>query len=425
MQDPAADALIVGKVLAGDPAGHAELYDSHAAALYEYCLSMLRDRERAIGALGITFMIAAGRMAELREPARLRPWLYALARDECRRRAAGAADRPDAAGPNASLFTDAIAGLPWDDREIVGLCLRHRLLGENLAAALGVPAARVPAAVAASRVRLQRALGALFVARTGRGDCWELARLLVGWDGESSESVIQDVRAHIGSCATCQAREWRELPSWQVLADRRPAGEAPVPPGVRADVLALLAEVSTPSDDLIADLVKHRAGAFGTSGFPARRGHTRRPPAQVAGAAAGVAAAGAVIVMFAARPGGGSPAPALVQATKPAAASSVAHPLGHGKAAPHARATDRKPKKKHKHKNGTPVVDPAPGLTPRASAGLPSSGASGAPATGSPKPSTSPSAASSASSSPPASTSPAPATPPATSPASSTSPTPA
>lgn len=462
MQDSAADASIARKVLAGDAIGHAELYDRHAAELYQYCLSMLRDRGRAVGALGITFMIAAGRLAELRDRDRLRPWLYALARDECRRRAAtsrtapshtaqtpplglpadfvptitmpavadpvpdgsdDAAQTPDSSG-SAGLFAAAVAGLGWDDREVIELCLGHHLIGRDLADALGMPAGRVPATVSAARVRLQRAIGAVFLARTGQADCRELAALLAGWDEQADESVIQRVRVHIGSCTTCQVRERRELPSWGALADRSRAAEQSPPPGVRAQVLALLAEVSTPADDLIADLVIHRAGAFGTGGFPAQRARgarrgSRHSPVQVAGAAAGVAAAGAVVVMFAALPSHGSASPALAQAT------TSAHPLGTGSAG--ARAT-RKSAAKHKKKHVGHAAGSAASATPAAaSAGAPSSASSTSPGNG---PSSSSSASSSPSSSPAPSKSPSPSPapsksspPPSPSPAPTPSPT--
>jgi len=321
VQDSVVSAVLAGKVLSGDPDGHAALYDRYATGLYEYCVSMLRDTDRAVGAFGITFMIAAGRLAELRDRSRLRPWLFALARDECRRRGparpgtgAGRTD-PGHTAPGhtgaAALFTAAMAGLSWDDREVIELCLRQHLIGDDLADALGLAVGRAQALFGEARPRLQRALGAVFVARTGQTACPELARQLAGWNGQPSPSLVEDVRAHIASCARCEARELRDLPSWEALTEPRRPAQAMLPADVRADVLALLAKVTAPPDDLIADLVLHRAGALGADGFPGRRPlRERRSPAQVAAAAAGVAAAGTVVVMFTSMPGAGSPAPA-------------------------------------------------------------------------------------------------------------------
>ena len=61
-------------------------YDRHAAGLYGYCHWMVHDAADAAGALQDTFVIAAATLSELPEPSRLRPWLFALARNECRRR---------------------------------------------------------------------------------------------------------------------------------------------------------------------------------------------------------------------------------------------------------------------------------------------------------------------------------------------------
>src|SRR5215467_14638918 len=89
MQDRPADVVIAGGVLAGEPTGYAELYDRYATPLYAYCHSILLDQQRAVNALAVTFMIAVCRLGELRDADRLRPWLYALARHECRCRADG------------------------------------------------------------------------------------------------------------------------------------------------------------------------------------------------------------------------------------------------------------------------------------------------------------------------------------------------
>ena len=62
------------------------MYDKYAADLYDYCHWMLHDSADAAGALKNTFVIAATTLSDLSEPAKLRPWLFALARNEGRRR---------------------------------------------------------------------------------------------------------------------------------------------------------------------------------------------------------------------------------------------------------------------------------------------------------------------------------------------------
>src|SRR5437763_3324162 len=80
------DRETVAAIVAGDLSALAAAYDEHAASLYGYCRWMLGVPEDAADAVENTFVIAAGRLDRLREPRRLRPWLYAVARNECHSR---------------------------------------------------------------------------------------------------------------------------------------------------------------------------------------------------------------------------------------------------------------------------------------------------------------------------------------------------
>src|ERR1700722_15170940 len=76
----------VAASFAGDRTdGLAEAYDRYADPLYKYCLAFLGEPAEAADAVRDTFVIAAARLADLREPDRLRAWLYAVARNECQR----------------------------------------------------------------------------------------------------------------------------------------------------------------------------------------------------------------------------------------------------------------------------------------------------------------------------------------------------
>jgi hypothetical protein len=83
---PVRDREIVAAIVAGNPAGLAAAYDRYASALYAYCRSLLGEPADAADAVQDTFVVAAAKLAGLREPDRLRPWLYAVARNECHRR---------------------------------------------------------------------------------------------------------------------------------------------------------------------------------------------------------------------------------------------------------------------------------------------------------------------------------------------------
>src|ERR1700691_1902310 len=150
------DAEIVAAIVLGDPDGLAEAYDRYAMPLYAYCCSMLREPADAADAVQDTFLIAAAKLHGLRDPAKLRPWLYAVARNECLRRlraghvtarleeAADVSTQSAGVGSAAErvdlqeLVRAAIDGLNPGDRDVIELSLSHELEGEDLADVLGV-----------------------------------------------------------------------------------------------------------------------------------------------------------------------------------------------------------------------------------------------------------------------------------------------
>jgi RNA polymerase sigma factor (sigma-70 family) len=77
---------VVAAIVAGDPDGIAEAYDTYAMPLYSYCRSLLREPADAADAVQDTFLIATAKLGGLRKPDKLRSWLYAVARNECYRR---------------------------------------------------------------------------------------------------------------------------------------------------------------------------------------------------------------------------------------------------------------------------------------------------------------------------------------------------
>ena len=83
---PMHDREIVAAIVAGNPAGLAAAYDRYAAALHTYCRTLLAEPADAADAVQDTFIVAAAKLDGLRDPDRLRPWLYAVARNECHRR---------------------------------------------------------------------------------------------------------------------------------------------------------------------------------------------------------------------------------------------------------------------------------------------------------------------------------------------------
>ncbi len=221
------DADLVARVLAADREAFAQIYDRYGDRLHDFAHSMLRHREDAADAVADSFVILAERLSQLRDPSRLRPWLYAVVRSECLRRirartrvsygddeqlAAMADD--DALGPDEAaeraelrrLVWDAAAGLAERDRALMDLHLRQGLEGADLAEAMGVSTANVYVMLNRMRAQVDRSLGALLIARLGRDDCPDLAALLTDWDGTFSPLIRKRVARHVDDCALCERR---------------------------------------------------------------------------------------------------------------------------------------------------------------------------------------------------------------------------
>jgi RNA polymerase sigma factor (sigma-70 family) len=276
------DAEAVAAIVAGDPRGIAAAYDRYAVALFSYCRSMLREPEDAADVVQDTFLIATSKLAGLRDPDKLRPWLYAVARNECLRRLRSgeataaleeAADTPtesaglgDAAEQEdlRELIKAAIDGLNRGERDVIELSLAHDLEGDELADALGVTRNHAHALLSRARSQLERSLGALVVARTGRQACPELDATLAGWDGQMNVLVRKRVSRHIERCKVCGECKRRELtPALFAVA----APLAVLTPGLRERVLRLCAD-HTLAGQVHRATVAGRAGSFGHSGFP-------------------------------------------------------------------------------------------------------------------------------------------------------------
>ena len=294
------DGEIVAAIVAGEPAGLAAAYDRYAPALYAYCRSLLAEPADAADAVKDTFIIAAAKAGGLRQRERFRPWLYAVARNECFRRLRaqglpGPLDEPGeviagppdpAAGPEReelhALVVAALAGLNAADREVVELNLRHVLDGQDLADALGVSRNQALALVSRARAQFEGSLGALLAARAGRRDCPDLEDILADWDGNLTILLRKRINRHTENCEVCGDRRRREL-SPAMLLSMLPM--IAIPAGLREQVSRVVADRS-PGGIGYRDLVIRRAEPFDRSGFPG--------PIEPPGRMYGVRALGAV-----------------------------------------------------------------------------------------------------------------------------------
>jgi RNA polymerase sigma factor (sigma-70 family) len=241
------DAQLVSGVLAGDRDSFAQVYDRYADRLHDFAYSMLRHREDAADAVADAFVTTAERLEQLRDPDRLRPWLYAVVRRECLRRLKARSraayggdeellDLPDqSAAPETvaeqeslrSLVWDAAGGLNERDRAMLDLHLRQGLDGAELGEAMGMSADNAYVGLSRLRDQVERSIGALLVARTSRHDCADLTSVLDDWDGQLTPLVRKRVARHVDRCRECTARR-AALASPAALLAGVPAFAAPL-----------------------------------------------------------------------------------------------------------------------------------------------------------------------------------------------------
>ena len=314
------DSEVVAAIVAGDPDGLAEAYDRYASPLYTYCRSLLHEPADAADAVQDTFVIAASKLAGLRDQSRLRPWLYAVARNECHRRlrenaraGTSALDLlPEMSDESAditggaeraelrALLRSAVRGLNAGEQDLIELQLRQELDVTEIAAVLGVSRNHAHALLSRARDQLEISLGALLVARSGRADCAALSALLEDWDGQLNVLMRKRINRHIERCPACTERKRRELAP-ALLLGLAPLAALPMaamPHGLRAQVLRL-ASSDTPEAVAHRASVAQQAATFGHHGFPKPldpprlRWRARQTQSVVAGAA--VVAAAVVI----------------------------------------------------------------------------------------------------------------------------------
>jgi DNA-directed RNA polymerase specialized sigma24 family protein len=245
------DAEVVVTIVAGDLSGLAEACDRYADRLHSYCWFMLGDSADAADAVTDAFLTADARLGRLRDPDYLRPWLYAVARNECLRRLR--AMGPEAREPAVS---GAAARLRFREREAVELCLGQDLEPAEAALATGVSRGRMHSS-------LSRALGKPDLA-----------------PGAALAAVA--------------------------ALSPSPAGGSGAPPGLRDHVLwSATSQADEPRSRQADVRSRNQARAFRRNGFPrplplpagARLRSRRRRIAVLAGAATGVAAVGVVLAL--------------------------------------------------------------------------------------------------------------------------------
>jgi RNA polymerase sigma factor (sigma-70 family) len=77
------DVELVEAARRGDRHAFAAIYDAYAPRIHALCTRLLNEPHTASDATQDTFVTAAQRLAQLRDPSALRAWLYTIARNTC------------------------------------------------------------------------------------------------------------------------------------------------------------------------------------------------------------------------------------------------------------------------------------------------------------------------------------------------------
>lgn len=233
------DAALVQQAVAGSRDAFAAIYDRYAGRAHDFLWWSIGDRDEAADIVQDTFLTAGARLHQLRDPSKLRPWLFAIARHQAfksRRRgrrwqplgdieladhAPGADEavaRVSTRQELADLIGAAAEGLGPRDRMVLDLHLRQGLEGAEPGEALGVSTEQAYVLMSRLRDQVERALGALFVARLGRRDCSELDDLLAEWDGQLTTIWRRRIARHADACEACAEVRHRRVSAAALLS---------------------------------------------------------------------------------------------------------------------------------------------------------------------------------------------------------------
>ena len=213
----ATDEQLVSSIRGSDPAAFEALYERHQRELLSFCLYMLGSRADAEEALQVTFASAYRGLLADERPVVLRPWLFAIARNQClsilrRRRPtvelgeeATTGNDPAASG---DLFRElelreeirhTLAGvreLPEGQRAAMVLAELHGLSQSEIGAAMGLRPEQVKALVYQAR-------SSLISERSARdADCREIREEL---DTARGAALLKGkLRKHVRACPDCR-----------------------------------------------------------------------------------------------------------------------------------------------------------------------------------------------------------------------------
>ena len=279
------DTTLVGRAVAGDNEAVAALYDRYADKLYDYSRFLTGNAADARDVMHDAFLLAMQRLAQLRDPGKFRPWVYAIVRTEVSRRRLRAArlhvgvwaddtGEPVSSDPTPTraaeiselqhLIAEAAGGLSDDDREVLDLHLRHGLTGAEMATALAIPERHVSVTMQRVRERLARGLGVVLVGRAPT--CPEFIAIRAR-EVEFTEAARKRLARHVDGCPRCSAeRDTRMRP--EVLLGALPMALAPL--AIRATAVPQAVQLATGATGAAGSIAGGSGAAAGGGGTATR-----------------------------------------------------------------------------------------------------------------------------------------------------------
>jgi RNA polymerase sigma factor (sigma-70 family) len=221
---PTPDDSALGHALkAGEPSGAEGLFQRYGQHIHDFVQRLVHDPSTADDITQTTFVRAIERGAELRDPRRVRSWLYGiavnLARDHLTKNPAlRQAEIPDTVTSTEddpeetterhvteALVWSAVASMELHQRLALDLAVRHDLSSRDIAAALHMTPARASLTITRARSSFRHALRSLLVAQS-RTHCDRLAELVPDDVRQLSTGQRRSVEHHMKHCAVCQSR---------------------------------------------------------------------------------------------------------------------------------------------------------------------------------------------------------------------------
>ena len=215
------DEVLATAAKAGDDDAFGALYRRHAPSLFDFLTRTVRDRTTAEDLLQSTFVRAIERRSDLREPAKVRSWLFSIAhhlamnhltrtrpteviQEQSLRSEESEPEAALRAGEAAELVWAAAAALEARQYAVLDLSLRQQLSTVEVAEALEVNPRHAAVVLHRAKEALAGAVRALLVARSAER-CDRLAALVPTIPRSFSPTLRVRVDHHLRRCLHCKS----------------------------------------------------------------------------------------------------------------------------------------------------------------------------------------------------------------------------